>query len=419
MNDEMKIINKNFRIIAKSNNGLFLISDKPNFDWAKDLYEDVYFVNLDGKVLYCMPFNCFFREKNDWVKTDEPLENLIKRKEQDLVKDCLMGFAVGDAFGVPVEFMSREQVRKVNLNDMIGCDTPNMFKSRWGSLIPAGSYSDDTAMLISSMDSISKNNGEINYDDLMKRFVKWWSKGEYSSLDFPFGLGGIVMKSLNRYLKGVEPLECGGKDYMDNGNGSLMRILPFSLYCIMNELNEKETCEIISNASSLTHANDISKMSCFIFTEMLRGIVSYKNASLALGRIQYIDYSKYFSKEAIDAHRKLLRGSFAYLSDDKINESGYVVDTLESAIYSIEKTKDYESAIKMAVNLGYDTDTVAGVTGALAGALYGMENIPDRWISKLRRKDYLEDIADDFTNTMKKISKENISDDKKVKNSLS
>ncbi len=404
--DEIKIINKDFRIVAKSKNGLFLISDKPNFDWEKDFFEKVYYVDSSGKVMGCIPFDCFFREENDWVKTDEPLENLIKRKEQDLVKDCLMGFAVGDAFGVPVEFMSREQVRKVNLNDMIGCDTPNMFKSRWGSLIPAGSYSDDTAMLISSMDSISKNNGKIDYDDLMRRFVNWWSKGEYSSLKFPFGLGNIVMQSLDRYQRGVKPLECGGKDIMDNGNGSLMRILPFSLYCVMNELNEEETCEIISNASSLTHANDISKMSCFIFTEMLRGIVSYKYADFALYRTQYIDYSKYFSKEAIDAHRELLSGNFVYLSDYKINESGYVVDTLESAIYSIENTKDYESAIKMAVNLGYDTDTVAGVTGALAGALYGMESIPDRWISKLRRKDYLEEIADDFTNTMKKISKD-------------
>ena len=414
MEDYKIFENKDARVVAKVGNSYIVTTDN-DFKWDFSP-QKAFLVGSDGKIIAYDFYDMFLREGNLSVtRMDEPLNKVIVRKKQDIVKDGLLGFAVGDAFGVPVEFLSRKEVRRINLQDMVGRETPKSFKSRWGDLILSGCYSDDTAMLISSMDSIIKQNGEINYYSIMNNFLEWVLNGKYSSLPFPFGMGGIIMKSLDRYARGAEPLECGGKEFMDNGNGSLMRILPFSLYCIMNDCSEEETARIISEASSLTHANDISKMSCFFYTEFLRNIINTKNPSMSFYNTISIDYSKYFSKEAIEAHKQLLDSYFDEIPCEKIKESGYVVDSLESAIYSILTTKNYEDAVKTAVNMGYDTDTVAGITGSIAGILYGFEDIPDRWISKLRKKDYLERIASDFKKTMEtKIEKKNNSSGLKI-----
>ena len=134
-------------------------------------------------------------------------------KNKIITKDALIGLAVGYAFGVPLEFLTREEVREVDLKDMI--------RTWLGKIIPAGSWSDDTSMTIAAMDSIIQNNGKINYEDIMHNFIEWWYHGKYTSIGTPFGLGGIVAESLERFQNGCPALECGGTSIMDNGNGSL------------------------------------------------------------------------------------------------------------------------------------------------------------------------------------------------------
>ena len=336
---------------------------------------------------------------SEWKRIDEPYRKIFSIENRTAV-DGVLGFAVGDALGVPVEFMSREDVRKVNLTEMIGKETPKDFHSWWGDLIPAGAWSDDTSMLIAGMDSLSDNKAQANYDDIMKRFINWWNKGAYTSLDTPFGLGGCVAKALENYLHGVPALDAGADKVEENGNGSLMRIFPFALYCIENDLSEAETCKYISDASRITHAHEISRMSCFIYTEFLRNLIETKNPEMAYGITAGIRYLDYFNSDTVSAHGQLLRPSFAKITDDKIKASGYVVDTLESVIYSIIHSNSYEEAVLTAINMGYDTDTVAGITGSIAGMLYGKDDIPERWLDKLRKKDYLESLALKFEKTL-------------------
>ena len=132
--------------------------------------------------------------------------------------------------------------------------------------------------------------------------MNWISKNEYTSIDEAFGLGSTVYRAFSRYAKGVEPLECGGTGIRDNGNGALMRILPFSLYCIKNELSNEEMIDLLGKASKITHGHEINKMSCFIYTKFLQDIIRTKNAHLAYHNITKINYDKYFSEEAITAH---------------------------------------------------------------------------------------------------------------------
>ena len=175
-----------------------------------------------------------------------------------------------------------------------------------------------------------------------------------------------------------------------------MRILPFSLYCIFHQLSLDETAAIIGNGSAITHGHDISKLCCFIWTEFLRSVSESADTEKAIDHIESIAYQQWFSDEAIEAVKFVTGGKTRELAEYDIGQTGYVVDTLYSALYSLYHAKEFEGAILKAINLGYDTDTVGAVTGTAAGIMYGTENIPARWIECLSRRDYLEDMANRF-----------------------
>ena len=322
----------------------------------------------------------------------------------EITRDALLGEAVGDAFGVPVEFLSRAEVRAIHPRDMLGSDSACPVHSRWGDRIPRGSWSDDTSMTVASMDSFIRNGGRIDYPDQMTCFLRWWDEKEYCCLDYPFGLGGNISAAMERFRRGTPALKCGGKTILDNGNGALMRILPFSLYCIFNELNEDETAEISGNGSAITHGHEISRMCCFLWTEFLRSLVNGREAesdcrdslNSAIDHIESLPCEKWFSSATLDDLRKITKKKTRELTERDIRETGYVVDTLYTAFYSLYHADDYETSILNAVGLGYDTDTAAAVTGTAAGILYGTESIPERWLNILREKDYLEKTALDF-----------------------
>ena len=310
--------------------------------------------------------------------------------------NALIGQAVGDAFGVPAEFLSRVQVRSLDLREMIGSDSEPRPVSRWGDLIPKGSWSDDTSMTVASMSSFAENRGKIDYEDQMSRFVRWWDGGEYCCLRFPFGLGGNVAASLERFRKGVPARECGGKGYKDNGNGALMRILPFSLYCIFNRLDADETVSVTGSGSAMTHGHEISRICCFIWTEFLRAVAEGSGLSGAVDHIEGLQYGRWFSEETLRELGFVVKQKVRSLSEDDIGETGYVVDTLYSALYSLIRADSFETSIRNAVSLGYDTDTAGAVTGTAAGILYGMEGIPERWLGVLKKREYLEEAACSF-----------------------
>lgn len=407
--DQEKISNQT--IVIGRNGNFYIVTNTPNTTLSDYLNYGA-IVDSNGKqITGFLPIGTLLRDEPEWEVMDEPYNQVIK-DVKITTEDALLGFAVGDAFGVPMEFLPREAISKLNVTEMLGNDVHPRLNSRWGNIIPSGSWSDDTSMLISSMDSITRCNG-INYEDIMESFMSWYNGEKYTSLNFTFGVGSTVLKALQKYKMGVPPLSCGGTYIRDNGNGSLMRILPFSLYCIKNDLSDEETAEIISTASGLTHAHDISKMSCYIYTQFLKSIIETKNPVLAIEKIQSMDYSQFFSAEAIQAHQQLLKGNFKFIATDKIRASGYVVDTLESVIYSILHSKDYESSIITAVNMGYDTDTVAGITGSIAGALYGKDSIPDRWLKKLKKKEYLSKLAQDFDYSLELNKRENVKQNKR------
>lgn len=399
------------KIIGKSNN-IFLVTNTKDAT-INDGLELAAILDSNGKYLTkSLPIYYFMKDsETTWEPINGKFSDFIRIDQKNTTRDGLIGLAIGDALGVPLEFMKREDVKHANIKDMIGKEDDVNIDGMWSNFIPAGAWSDDTSMTIATMDTIIKNDGAINYDNIMQGFISWWKDGKYISSDEPFGLGSTVSHALDCYVGGIPSLECGGKNFRDNGNGAIMRIFPFSLYTIALDMDEEETVDFINKASGITHGHDISKMSCFIYTEFLKCLIITKNPKIAYQYITSIDYGNYYSKIAIEAHSKLLMPNFLLYTDDDIPENnGYVVVTLESAIHCLISTDNFEDAILKSINLGYDTDTVGAVTGSLAGVLYGYNNIPDRWINKIKKKEELETIAENYENILNSIQKKNMSE---------
>ena len=299
---------------------------------------------------------------------------------KDKVKAVIFGHAVGDALGVPVEFLEREELAEKPVTDMMGYGTYPY---------PAGSWSDDTSMSIAALDSLAM--GRLDFDDIMVKFGSWYYNDEYTPTGELFDVGNACSFAIDNYFskhKSVE--ECGLKEEYSNGNGSLMRIHPFVLYAYAKQMSVDEWLEVIVKASALTHAHDRSKIGCLIYTFVLMSLLKNKGIKEGLQKAEYylnscVEFAPY---------KRIFKDNFAVLSQEEIKSSGYVVDTLEAAIWCLMTTENYRDCVLKAVNLGDDTDTVAAIAGGLAGALYGYDAIPSEWIEELKKRNYIEELCD-------------------------
>ena len=305
----------------------------------------------------------------------------------DTVLSCILGLAVGDALGVPYEFMRRDQAEAAELEHM---------RSGGYHQQPAGAWSDDTAMALASMDSLTRSNG-FDAEDMMAAFQDWYHNAVYTSTGETFGVGRTVFRALHRARKGVPALRCGLTGVRDNGNGALMRFAPVALYCIYRNLPREEELRLVGEASAITHGHAISKLGCQIYTDFLRVLVKGGDKETAYRTICAEDYEVYFPADAVKAYERIFDGALANLPRRFLRESGYVVDTLEAALWATLREDSYVDAVGEVIHLGYDTDTAATVTGSLCGVLYGGELIPREWQDELLRREYLEGICEKFS----------------------
>lgn len=301
----------------------------------------------------------------------------------------IMGLCVGDALGVPVEFESRETLKNNPVIDMRSYGTYNM---------PKGTWSDDTSMTLCLIDSLYSG---LNYNDIMINFTKWIKNGDYTQYGKAFDVGNSTIEAITRFINKNPVLDCGGLDDHDNGNGSLMRILPISFYLKSIYEGEftssDEAMNIIHNVSSLTHAHKRSLIACGIYTSIASMLMSDMDISTAveMGISSAVEYYKKYDEftEDLCYYKRLSDKTFSETSRENIKSSGYVVDTLEAAIWCLLRTKNYKDCVLMAVNLGEDTDTVAAVAGGLAGLYYGYDSIPKEWLSVIVKSDYIESLC--------------------------
>ena len=308
--------------------------------------------------------------------------------EAKVVQGMLVGLATGDALGVPVEFESRKLLQRDPVTGM------RAFGS-WDQ--PAGTWSDDTSLTIAAMESISRR-GKIDYQDIMENFLRWYDRSEFTATGERFDIGNTTRSGIVRFSRRLlPPIKCGSTDKTSNGNGSLMRILPATLYLYgtRGKIGGDEL-KAIHDFSAMTHGHIISCMACGIYSLIAAQILSGKTIAEAF-KVGMNDAKTFYSEnDAFGNFARLCAEDFAALPEDKISAAGYVVSTLEAALWCLLNTNDYKTLALKAINLGQDTDTTGAVAGGLAGIVYGVESIPQEWLDTLKRRDYLKKIAEDF-----------------------
>ena len=287
----------------------------------------------------------------------------------------LMGLIVGDAVGAPVEFLERDSF---HLTGMVGYGSHN---------VPPGTWTDDSAMALATVESIARL-GVVDANDIMHNFALWLTKAEFTPYGRTFGVGNTVMRALLKYLDGTPAEQCGCPNRGDNGNGALMRILPLA-YTDCDDA-------IIDTVSGLTHAHEISQTACRIYIEIARWLLQGYKLRQVLHKYEIFPI----------AQKELQRiPAIENCSRDQISSSGYVVDTLEAALWSLLHSNNYRECILTAANLGGDSDTTCAVAGGLAGIIYGIggeKGIPEGWIAEIVRKDWIAELCESFNKERQK-----------------
>ena len=299
--------------------------------------------------------------------------------------DGIIGFSVGDAMGMATEFQQRETLFKNPVKEML--DSSIMGQ-------PAGSWTDDTSMVIGTIVSFIENK-KFNYSDIMSKWCAWINNGDYTPNGECFDIGRTCLKACRNFTDGIEPTKCGLDSINSNGNGSLMRMIPIALYSYYRNLSNEEMMILSDNISSLTHRHDISKLGCYMYNKFIINLLSGMNIEEAYKYMQKDDYTMY-SKEAIKSYDRLLTTDISKYTIDEISSSGYVVDTLECVLWILLNAKSYKEVIISTTNIGDDTDTIGAIAGSIAGIIYGYESIPKNWVNKLIKKDYLINLIESF-----------------------
>lgn len=313
------------------------------------------------------------------------IEAMIKMSVEK-IKSVMIGHAVGDALGVPVEFESREYLAKNPISEMEGFGTYNF---------PAGTWSDDTSMSLCTLSALTKENW--SFENVMDNFFDWLSNNKFTATGETFDVGDTCFNAIINYgVNKIGVSACGLADEYSNGNGSLMRIHPFALMVYYNKHKYPDWENIVEQASALTHAHERSKLACKIYTMVLFALLD--NSSKDAVRVALKQaYNRYYENPERNHFERLFFDDFHKLASDKIKSTGYVVDTLEAAIWCLMNTDNYKECVLTAVNLGEDTDTVAAIAGSLAGALYGYNSIPEDWRNTLKRTEYIEELCEKFS----------------------
>jgi ADP-ribosylglycohydrolase len=288
-------------------------------------------------------------------------------------RGSLLGLAVGDALGAPYEGMAPGSFAPVT--DMAG-------GGRRG--LPTGLWTDDTSMALCLAESLVERQG-FDLRDQLERYGRWLRDGHLSSTGIAFGIGHTVSMALARYELTGDPWSSALTDTTAAGNGSLTRLAPVPLFYAADRA---QAIERSGESSKATHGAPAAIDACRYFGALIAG------AANGVSRDELLDEGFWQEGELVPEIEEIARGSFRRREPPEIEGSGYVVRSLEAALWALARSESFRDGCLLAVNLGHDADTTAAVFGQLAGALYGEEAIPADWKAKLARRGQIERLAD-------------------------
>ena len=302
--------------------------------------------------------------------------------ELDDVRDrhhgALLGLAVGDALGTTLEFTSPGEFTPIT--DMVGGGPFRLAPGQW---------TDDTSMALCLAESLAVCGG-FDALDQMTRYVRWWREGHWSSTGRCFDIGGTTSGALRRFTQHGDPY-AGDTHDMASGNGSLMRLAPIPMYF---RADAERAMAFAADSSRTTHGGAAAVDACRYFAGLVLGAM----AGVSKGELlsdHYTPVAGAWDRAPLhDAVAEVAAGSFRRKSPPAITGGrGYVIDTLEAALWAFATTDDFASGALAAVNLGGDADTTGAVYGQIAGAFYGRRGIPAAWLARVAKRAEIEELA--------------------------
>lgn len=296
---------------------------------------------------------------------------------RDRYAGSLLGLAIGDALGTTLEF--RKPGTFEPLTEMVGGGPFDLQPGEW---------TDDTSMALCLAESLIVKNG-FDPVDQMNRYIAWFRNGYMSCKDHCFDIGTITKEALLRFEQTNNPFS--GVDHpMAAGNGSIMRLAPVALY--YGEQPEL-AIEYCARSSRTTHATARAVDGCKYFGALLLGALQGIPKEQLLTE-SFTPVAKLWEKQPLDPEiARVANGSYKEKTRKDIKGSGYVVESLEAALWAFHTSDSFEEGLFLAVNLGDDADTTGAVYGQLAGAYYGVEGLPKRMLELLAKRDLIDEFA--------------------------
>ena len=297
---------------------------------------------------------------------------------RDRFRGTLLGLAVGDALGAPVEGLLPWMFTPVS--GMVSGGLHN---------IEAGQWTDDTSMALCLAESLIEQGGHDPQDQL-RRYVMWLDEGHLTSRGRAFGIGSTVYAALERFKRRPEPY-CGPSDPHSAGNGSLMRLAPVPLYFFRDP---EEAIEKSGDSSRTTHGAQAAVDACRYFGGLITGALMGAEKVKLLSPSFCPAPGYYGQRPLVPEVEKVANGSFKDKAVKEVRPSAYVVESMEAALWCFYGSRSFKEGVLKAVNLGHDADTTAAICGTLAGAHYGVGAIPEEWLSVLAHREVIESLAD-------------------------
>ena len=303
------------------------------------------------------------------------------------VRAAVIAAIVGDALGVPVESSTRAELALSSVKNMLGFGRYDM---------PQGTWSDDASMILCTMESLTRG---YTLDDLGRTFCEWIFKGLWTPSGFAIDAGFTTVTALESIRDGsASAATSGAATEDDNGNGSLMRMLPAALY--FSHLPTAEFLARIHEISAITHAHPRALIGCGIYALYVRALLATPDKTAALRTAVSEAIGAYsadnrFSTELMH-YTRIISLDLPNLLESTIESSGYVVHTLEAALWCFLKHGSTKEILLAAVNLGLDTDTTGTIAGGLAGLVHGLDDIPGDWLDALVRKSEIDELTSRF-----------------------
>lgn len=295
---------------------------------------------------------------------------------------CLTGLAVGDALGTTVEFKAPGTFSP--LTNIVGGGPFGLDKGQW---------TDDTSMALCLAESLV-TCGTFNARDQMERYTRWWKEGYLSSNDRCFDIGNTVAHALRQYTRTGDPF-AGSTDSYSAGNGSLMRLAPVPLFFASDP---ERAIRMSAESSRTTHGAVTCQDACRFFGGLIVGAIQGASKEKLLSD-RYTPVDGIWDRVQLCAEiDEIARGSFKRKEPPEIVGSGYVVQSLEAALWAFHRSSTFEEGCLLAVNLGNDADTTGAVFGQLAGAYYGVAGIRDEWRECIAHADLIHQLAEGLFN---------------------